>query len=392
MLTGLMPVRSPLPASAVAAGFLALLSPRRAEAARAEIEAVLCADADRRILLVDSGTSALSLGLRCTASTPARPVAIPAFACYDIATAIDGAGVPFVLYDIDPATLGPDMESLRRALAAGADRIVVVHLYGIPVDLSAVSGLAREYGATVIEDAAQGAGATWEGRPLGRHGSLGVLSFGRGKGVTGGRGGALIGNDPFGREVLLRAQCCVGTSSTSAREVLALTAQWLLARRALYWIPVSLPFLGLGETTSLPPHRATAVSALSLGVLSRTERGVAREAERRRRHAARLLAQLNPARLHPVRPINGSTPGYLRLPVLLREVLRVRDASQARRLGIMPSYPRILADLDGFGARQLGGSRDFPGAIALAERLITLPVHSALTDGDLTRLEEWCRA
>ncbi len=71
------------------------------------------------LYLTDSGTSALTLALRVAEAATHAPVALPAYCCYDVATAADGAGVPFHLYDIDPATLSPDMESLRRAFEAG---------------------------------------------------------------------------------------------------------------------------------------------------------------------------------------------------------------------------------------------------------------------------------
>ena len=78
----------------------------------------------RDVLLTDSGTSALALALRmAVAARPDRPtVALPAWACYDLATAADAADVGVVLYDLDPATLGPDWASLDRALSAGVPR------------------------------------------------------------------------------------------------------------------------------------------------------------------------------------------------------------------------------------------------------------------------------
>ena len=85
-----------------------------------------------------------------------------------------------MLYDICPENLGPDFDSLRRAVEAGARTVVVAHLFGIPVDLDRSRALCAEFGATLIEDAAQGAAGQWRGRPLGTYGSLGVLSFGRG--------------------------------------------------------------------------------------------------------------------------------------------------------------------------------------------------------------------
>ena len=188
-----LPVRSPLGSKAIRSGLWAASGTAAASIARAMVSLAL---RERfgvdRVVLTDSGTSALTLAIRGLDSGAGRPVAIPAYGCFDLATAVLGAGASFVLYDSDPATLGPDLDSLAKALSMGADRVVVAHLYGVPVDLLAVRALADSFGATIIEDAAQGAGASLDGMPLGSFGAAGVLSFGRGKGVTGGSGGALL--------------------------------------------------------------------------------------------------------------------------------------------------------------------------------------------------------
>lgn len=385
-----MPVYSPLSFVALLNGFAALVSPARATRACAEVEAwARRDDANRDVLLLDSGTSALSLALRATAGERGRPVAIPAFACYDIATAVDGAGVPFVFYDIDPSTLGPDFASLRRALEAGADRVVLVHLYGVPVDLDLAGSLAREYGALLIEDAAQGSGGGWDGRTLGASGSLGILSFGRGKGITGGTGGALLANDARGRAALATARTLTGPGRTSLREVVALLAQWLLARRWLYWLPAALPFLGLGETTYRAPRPAARISAFACGVLRGTVRESGREEGIRRANAAALLARIAPQVGAAVAVPPRGVAGYLRLPLLSSHADVLSTGGDRSRLGVMRSYPRPLTELRGFGARASGGGATFPGAQELSARLITIPVHSRLARVDLTCLEAW---
>jgi hypothetical protein len=61
----------------------------------------------------------------------------------------------------------------------------------------------------------------------------------------------------------------------------------------------------------------------------------------------------------------------------------------ARRLGIMPGYPRSLGDLPGFGERVRARERPMAGARRLAASLVTLPTHSLLREGDLRALESW---
>src|SRR5213593_1570081 len=93
------PVHSPLSAGALAAGAAALLGGRTDEADL--IDRLRQAHGSKDALRTDSGTTALTLALRHLGREhPSRPVALPAYCCFDIATAADGAGVPVALYDI----------------------------------------------------------------------------------------------------------------------------------------------------------------------------------------------------------------------------------------------------------------------------------------------------
>lgn len=385
------PVHSPVTPGAILSGVGACLG--GAPRARAAVLTALTARFQpASVLLTDSGTSALALALHAGGARAPGPVALPAYSCYDVATAADAAGVEVLLYDLDPATLAPDPAGLHGVLERGARTVVVTHLYGIPVDLAAVRALLGRYDALLIEDAAQGAGARQHGRPLGSFGSLAVLSFGRGKGVTGGRGGALMANDPAGVTALTGAADRLRPGRTSATEPVALLAQWLLARPALYAIPASLPFLGLGETVYRRPEAPRGMSPFGLGVLSRTLVFDDSEAVSRLAHAERLLARVAAAEkgFSAVRVPSTAVPGYLRLPLLVSDERRERFGSPTgRRLGIMPGYPGTLAELAGFNARVGNPTVPFPGAQRLVASLVTLPTHRLVSERDLRALERW---
>ncbi len=382
-----LPAYSPLPFKAITAAAMTPIAPSGTPEATV-LEAISSRYRPRSILRTDSGTSALTVALQTTALS--RIVALPAFCCFDVATAVAGADVGIVFYDIDPATLGPDFESLRQALRLGATVVVVAHLYGVPVDMSTTLELAAEAGATVIEDAAQGAGASLAGKPLGTFGSMGVLSFGRGKGCTAGSGGALLANDDAAFDALADADN-LGSRGLGWRELASVWAQWLFARPALYRIPASIPQLGLGESVYRSPTQPRPPSAVSSRVLSVTWSLTEIEAARRRENAARLLFQIDSAReFAPVTPPEQGLPGYLRLPILVSESARaIARNGTARRLGIMPGYPATLATLPGVAARCVDSAADLSGARQLSERLCTLPTHSKLTESDLRQLERW---
>jgi perosamine synthetase len=342
------------------------------------------------VLLTDSGTGALTLAIRaCLAAASDAAVALPAYGCFDLATAADGARAPVVLYDLDPTTLAPDLDSLERALARGTRAVVLVHWYGVPVDQDPVRAAAQAAGALLIEDAAQSAGATWHGRPTGSFGDLTVLSFGRGKGTTAGRGGALLARGSAGSSAFARVRSELGLPDEGRRACAPLVAQWLLGRPAVYAVPSALPFLRLGETPYHAPAPVRAMSAAAARVLAVTLRLGDREARIRRLNAGRLLVRQAPG-LSWVQVPAGGQAGYLRLPSLAAPATRsAAGLAEARALGIMPGYPHALCDLRGFGKRVVNKSDGFPAARTLAEQLITLPTHSLLSENDLIRLETW---
>ena len=391
------PVHSPLSAAALLAGARAAVSRNGAPSqAEAQVAALL---RDRygakAVLLTESGTAALTAALLAVLKDrPGSPVALPAYACYDLATAAEGAGVPVLLYDLDPHTLGPDVPQIDATLRRGAVAIVVVHCYGCPVDLGLVNRLAATTGAVVIEDAAQAVGGMLHNRPAGSQSSLAVLSFGRGKGLTGGSGGALLAHDAAGQRILDRAKGMLGAARRGWPELLAITAQFLLERPNVYALPAALPFLHLGETIYRPPRPLRGPTSASSAVVAATWRLAEREAEVRRRNAERLLVEL---RWQPgfevITTPPDARPGYLRLPVLASPTARRAAAEPAaRRLGVMGGYPKVLCDLERFRSRCLNRDGAFSGSRLLAARLCTLPTHGQLRIRDFERLALWIRA
>ena len=360
------PVLSPLSAGAIVAGFQSAMRNDHGAAHRV-VRALESFHGSGRAILTDSGTTALTLAMRwCLSSTGRVKVALPAFCCFDLVTALHGAGAEATFYDVDTATLGPDWNSLSRALAERPAAVVIAHLYGLPVDMVRVLEMTEGTGVTVIEDAAQGSGATLNRRPLGSFGQLAVLSFGRGKGVTGGRGGALLVNAGWrgGSDDSMLLPGARGTG-----ELIPLTAQWLLARPLSYRIPASIPFLGLGDTVYRPPRPLRRVSAFSASVVERNWQNREGEILKRRQRAEVLSSHLRSIpSVQLVQSPTGGDAGWLRLPMLLDRRCMIAE------LGVMPGYPRTLPSLLG---RE---ETPFSGARALVDRLVTLPTHGMVGD------------
>jgi dTDP-4-amino-4,6-dideoxygalactose transaminase len=330
------------------------------------------------VLLTGSGTQALQVAIENAVhriGAANQVVALPAFSCFDVASAAIGAGVSAALYDLDPATLGPDRDSLERVFAAGVRVAVIAPLYGMPVDWESLEALASRHGAILIEDSAQGHGATWRGEPLGAFGEISTLSFGRGKGWTGGGGGAVLVRRRASLDSTQVARCGIAKEGST---IAGLLAQWTLGRPAVYGIPHSIPALGLGETTFHPPVPPATMPRVAAAAVLRATAPSRKEAERRRENAAWFLERIpRSEEVRLIRALENATPGYLRLPLRISGGMSgFGQPSRALELGIAPSYPRTLVEL---APSLTGPERRWPGAEQLACDLVTLPTHSRLT-------------
>ncbi len=125
-----------------------------------------------------SGTDALWLALSGAGIGPGDKVVTTPFSFFATASAILRAGAQPVLADIDPETFNLDPLAVRKALeSSNVAAILPVHLYGQPVDWDCFARLQREYRVSLIEDAAQAFGASWDGRAAGSLGDAAAFSF-----------------------------------------------------------------------------------------------------------------------------------------------------------------------------------------------------------------------
>ncbi|MDG4803228.1 DegT/DnrJ/EryC1/StrS family aminotransferase [Micromonospora sp. WMMD980] len=145
------------------------------------------------VLLTDSGTSALTLALRCLGIGAEDEVALATFNCPQVVDAILAVDAVPVLFDSDSVTGAPDPASLARAITGRTRAILLTHHFGAVADSTGeLLNLARSAAIPVIDDAAQALGASLHSIPAGRLGDIGVLSFGRTKPVNCFGGGALL--------------------------------------------------------------------------------------------------------------------------------------------------------------------------------------------------------
>jgi perosamine synthetase len=277
---------------------------------------------------LSSGSAALFVALRLLGAA-GRTVATPAYACAALANACHLAGGRPQFLDNAKGSPNIDLAAVGRSAAPLA---IVPHMFGLPQDLSALTG------CRVIEDAAQALGASVRGVPVGLQGEVGIFSMYATKLITsGGQGGLLVSRD----KALVEA----------ARDF-----------RAFDQRPDRLPRMNL-QMTDLQ-------AAVGRAQLKKLPGFLARRAELfdcYRAAGLPLLDVADPA-LSPVR---------FRAVVQTAEPQAVIAALEAE--GVRAIVPQDTWELQGDAA-------DAPHAAALSANTVSLPLYPSLSDADAQRI------
>lgn len=144
----------------------------------------------------NSGTDALYLALRALEIGLGDEVITTPFSFFATAEVVSAVGAKPVFVDIDAQTFNLDIGQVAAGITDNTKAIIPVHLFGQPVDMTALMAIARSHQLAVIEDCAQATGAIWAGQKVGNIGHVGCFSFYPTKNLGAcGDGGAVTTND-----------------------------------------------------------------------------------------------------------------------------------------------------------------------------------------------------
>lgn len=146
-------------------------------------------------IAVCNGTAALELAVQALEIGENDEVILPTFTIISCVLAIIRAKATPVLVDSDPITWNMNISEIEAKITPRTKAIMVVHIYGLPVDMQPLLALAKKYKLKIIEDAAQMLGQTYYGVPCGSFGEISTLSFYPNKLVTTGEGGMVLTNE-----------------------------------------------------------------------------------------------------------------------------------------------------------------------------------------------------
>lgn len=309
----------------------------------------------RHCVAVNSGTSALQLGLMALGIGRGDEVIVPSFSFAATANAVRLVGAEPVFADIEPATFCVDPAAVEALISPRTVALLPVHLYGHPAAMDDLVRIAELHGLAVVEDAAQAHAATLHGRPVGSFGAIGCFSFYPTKNMHSLEGGMVTTPDP-----------------AVARTLRMLRNQGMEQRYANEIVGANMRLTDV----------AAAIGRVQLGKL-------AAWTETRRTNAEVLTEQLT--RVVPPTEAPGARHVYHQYTV---RASRKRDALQehltANGVGSAVFYPTPIHRLKPYAENR---SWDLPETDRAAAEVLSLPVHPLVTADDLERVvqavEKW---
>jgi perosamine synthetase len=152
---------------------------------------------------VSNGSAALDVAVQALSLQPGDEVILPTFTIISPALSIIRAGAVPVLVDSDPVTWNMDVSQVEARISPKTKAILVVHIYGLPVDMEPIINLCKKYNLIIIEDAAEMHGQTCRGKNCGSFGHISIFSFYPNKHITTGEGGMILTDS---EELFLRCQ------------------------------------------------------------------------------------------------------------------------------------------------------------------------------------------
>ena len=319
-----------------------------------------------RALLTHSCTAALEMAALLLDLQPGDEVIMPSFTFVSTANAFVLRGAVPVFVDIRTDTLNIDETLIEAAITPRTRAIVPVHYAGVACEMDVIMAIAVRHGLHVVEDAAQGIGASYHGRALGSIGDFGALSFHESKNLVSGEGGALLVNR---REHAIRAEIIREKGTDRSRFFRGEVDKYT-------WQEMGSSFL---------PSELTA--ACLWAQLEGGDMLTAARINRWGRYHDMLAPLENNQKLRrPVVPEHCSHNGHIYAVILPTADDRQRATQHLNRAGIGAAFHYVPLHSSPAGLRYGRVSCSLAVTDDLSARLLRLPMSSTLDESDQTRV------
>jgi len=327
-------------------------------------------------LAVNSATAGLHLALEACGIGPGDEVITTTHTFTATAEVVRYLGADVVLVDIDPATMCIDVDAVEAAITSRTKAVIPVHYAGLAADMARLIPLARKHGLKIVEDAAHALPTTSAGRLVGTLDTdVAVFSFYANKTITTGEGGMVVTRD----EALARRMKVMrlhGMSRDAFDRFTATVPSW-------YYEIVAPGF----------KYNLTDIAA-ALGIQQLKRIGAFQQ--RRAQIAAMYDAAFAtlPLVVPPGSP-DGESHAWHLYVLRLGDGARVpRDAFIERLFaaGIGCSVHYIPLHLQPYWRDRYGlQPAQFPHSQRAYERMLSLPIYTRMSDGDVHRVADAVR-
>ncbi len=310
------------------------------------------------VVCVNSGTSALHLAVEAV-TQPGDEVLTQALTYLATFQAISAAGAVPVASEVLPQKITIDLQDAEKRLSSSTKAIVPVHYAGSPGNLDYIYGLAHKYNLRVIEDAAQAFGCTYKGQKIGSFGDIVCFSFDGIKNITSGEGGCVVTSDQKVAQYLRDARLLGVEKDTEKRYSGQRSWEFDVHRQGYRY------------------HMSNIMAAIGRIQLGRFVGEFAPRRQELARNYREILGKCDGIRFFDV-DLNEIVPHIQPVRVLNGKRDALRAFLEKRNIGTGIHYkPNHLLTYYG------GGRISLPVTEKLYEELLTLPLHSGLSDEDV---------
>lgn len=333
-------------------------------------------------------------------------VILPGFTCVVVPNAIRYHGARPCFVDIDAGTFNIDPNKIEQKITKKTRVIIAQHTFGIPAEMDIIVEIAKKYHLFVVEDACHTISSLYMGKDVGTFGDAAFFSSQWSKPITTGLGGwALINNQDLIRNMINTYE---NYADLFKAEAVFLWMQYffysLFFKSSLFWILQRsyrvLSDLGLTigssskaelKSTAMPVNYPKRMSKWQIKLIEKKLRDAKHDSKHRESIAALYSKSLKALGKMDFSPPLNAKPVFLRYPVLVQNKEKVLRDARARRIEIgdwflSPLHPNRT------GLENAGYEKGMcPVAESICERIINLPTHRHINQGEAERIFNFVR-
>lgn len=332
-----------------------------------------------------AGRTSLYVILKALDLPKGAEVGVPLYCCPVVFDAIKRAGLKLRFIDVDPYTYtisAEDLERKRKSLAA----VVVVHMFGHPADMDAISDAVRA-DFPVIEDCAQSLYSRYKGKITGFFGSAAFFSFRSAKYISAGEGSLILSNDPGLTDEIRRVANSLSTPSIIEEfmHCSSTLVKSALNKKPLYGVlgyPIGQILDNRVNLTAKTGFKYAKVKTSDISIITKRIQGFSKNIQKQRKNASYLLSKVDAGKLVLPYERKACYSNYYLFAIRLHDKYH-RDSMSRLLLKNGVDNSKYLHEVVGIATKTYGYKDDCPNAEMCSNTVLVIPHYYTLSIGDL---------